>query len=143
MLSYITRGGKLGLHSKPRVFYNNIMICIWSICVLTCINLFITLKLSLFRRKVIEKYVKTVINRWLNTLNICVAYWYFENGILSKGGADAMLKWFLDIGNSDDFWISVNEFRISVNELWISVNEFRISVNEFRISVIQLNFRYP
>ena len=47
-----------------------------------------------------------------------------------------MLKFFLDIGNSADF-------RISVNELWISVNEFRISVNEFRISVIQLNFGYP
>ena len=28
VLSYITRGGKLGLHSKPRVFYNNEMICI-------------------------------------------------------------------------------------------------------------------
>ena len=47
-----------------------------------------------------------------------------------------MLKLFLDIGNSADL-------RISVNELWISVNEFRISVNEFRISVIQLNFGYP
>ena len=54
------------------------------------VNLILTLKLSQFRKKVIEKYFKIVINRWLNTLNICVAYWYFENGILSKGGADAM-----------------------------------------------------
>ena len=26
LLSYITHGGKLGLHSRPRVFYNNKMI---------------------------------------------------------------------------------------------------------------------
>ena len=33
VLSYITRGGKLGLHSKPRVFNNDKIICIKSICV--------------------------------------------------------------------------------------------------------------
>ena len=73
-------------------------------------------------------------------MNIFVVYWYFEDGILSNGGADAMLQWFSDVGNSADFRISINEFWISIIEISISVYELQISVNEFQISVNEAEF---